>query len=616
MLSTIRLTGWRSHHDTTLALRRVNFFMGKPGSGKSSVPDAIVTLLIGRNRYTDARGVGIKEDITVGKGVSTIVADFGTLKATREISAKASQRLTFENAPTNIAAAQEVLLRQLKANPETILALLNPKNILECDESEQAQIMLRLMRPPSIEVPEACSAVNIAEINSTADIDSHIKRIKDVTIRDLNREVAELEEAIRNTPAEFPDVAKVRNELASVQGLHNKNIEAQTLRRRYESDLESARKNLNMLNDGSISKGRPMADILADIDKSESAYKLSENQLSEARKLRETAAKEKSEAHEAASTAGSQADTVAGMGKQCGVVAEFECPLTTRDKGRMATILKSRVAQHQSKVETMQSNLDAIDKNIAVITKERQGIADILNRLESERRQAKAAQEKEADVAAAQAELDKLLAAPVVGVSPEEVQASQDRITALQTTIAQADTARQAVAQRSIKVAQVDAKRQAIEMQQAAVASLVALKADILKRGGDVFMGEMKAILDKFGLTGVDFVASPYSLRVNGVNARRLSSGQKLVFDAALRVAAAKATGFGLFAVDDSNRLDDPNRSAIQEMLGASGCQVIVCRTIDKAPAPEALAKLPVDCAVIWFEAASMTGPTTVTVAH
>jgi hypothetical protein len=304
------------------------------------------------------------------------------------------------------------------------------------------------------------------------------------------------------------------------------------------------------------------------------------------------------------------------MGKQCGVVAEFECPLTTRDKGRMATILKSRVAQHQSKVETMQSNLDAIDKNIAVITKEKQGIADILNRLESEKRQAKAAQEKEADVAAAQAELDKLLADPVVANDPAEIGKSQDHIAALQTSIAQADTARQAVAQRSIKVAQVDAKRQAIEMQQAAVASLVALKADILKRGGDVFMGEMKAILDKFGLTGVDFVASPYSLRVNGVNARRLSSGQKLVFDAALRVAAAKATGFGLFAVDDSNRLDDPNRDAIKKMLGASGCQVIVCRTIDKAPAPEALAKLPVDCAVIWFEAASMTGPTTVTVAH
>jgi hypothetical protein len=622
MMSSITLKNWRSHHATEIILKRVNFFFGEPGSGKSSVPDAIVTLLIGRNRYTDARGVGIKDDITVGKPSATIVATFDNdrmteaLKVTREISAKASQRIAFENAPTNVAAAQEVLLRALHANPETVLAQMDPKNILEREEPEQVQVMLRLMRPPTIKVPEACSAVNITEINSTADIDAHIKRIKDVTIRDLNREVADLEEAIRNAPERVPDVAQARADLATVQALHKKQIEAQTLRQGYERTLSGAQRILDELKARPNPQCRPMPEILADIDSLGESEKENTKLLEEAKAFRSQAEASVRAERDAAAEDGSLADTSSGMGSECGVVKEFECPLTPRDKSRMGTLLRNRAKGHQDKMQAHQKNLDSINARIKELYTESEEIQKSLDTAEAEKRDALKAQAYESDVAEAQAELDKIVAAPVEAGDPAEVGKSQDKISELQTIIANADTAKQAVAQHSIKVAQVDGKRQAIELQQAAVAALVALKQDILKRGGDEFLSEMKAILDKFGMANVEFTPAPYSLRVSGVTARRLSSGQKLVFDAALRIAAAKATGFKLFAVDDSNRLDDPNRSAIQKMLGASGCQVIVCRTIDKPPAPEMIAKLPADCGLFWMESGSITGPTSVQVLH
>lgn len=616
MLRTLSLKGFRSHHDSRLITKRVNFFFGKPGSGKSSMLDAIVTMLIGKNRYTDARGVGVKDDITVGKGLAAITGEFSSHKITREISAKASQRLSFQDAPTNIAAAQDRLLTMLGVNEEAILALLNPKNILECDEAEQQRILARLMRPPEIAVPEAVRAIGIEAITSTADIDKRISDIKTITIRGLNNEVKELEEAIRSAPAEMEDVRPLVNELRRVQVLHDEQMKAQARAERYTRDLAAAKTSIDSLKSAKPFEARPLQDILDAADTLEASLKENAKLMEECWALRKTAEDEYGKVRNAAATAGSQADAVLGMGSTCGVVAEFECPLTKRDKGRMAALLEGRTKEHKAKLEEIEKSIAPIKARIAEITAENKSINDQLADLEREKREARANQDREADIASAQATLDTLTAQAAEAISQDEITATNDAIAELAAKINAAESTRQAAAARSIKVAQVDAKRQETEKQAAAVDALTALKAEILKTGGAEFLGVMKSLLDRFKLHDVEFSAAPYSLKVSGVTARRLSSGQKLIFDAALRIAAAKATGLGMFAIDDSNRLDDPDRLLIQRLLGESGCQVFVCRTVDKLPAPEALANLPEECGVYWFESPSITGATTITVAH
>ena len=70
------------------------------------------------------------------------------------------------------------------------------------------------------------------------------------------------------------------------------------------------------------------------------------------------------------------------------------------------------------------------------------------------------------------------------------------------------------------------------------------------------------------------------------------------------------------FNSKDSHKVYPGSPFIIQRLLRESGCQVFVCRTVDKLPDAETLAKLPAECAVFWFESPSIVGPTTITVAH
>ena len=67
-----------------------------------------------------------------------------------------------------------------------------------------------------------------------------------------------------------------------------------------------------------------------------------------------------------------------------------------------------------------------------------------------------------------------------------------------------------------------------------------------------------------------------------GTPVAHLSSGQKVIFDMGLRIAAARATGFNVLAIDDANKLAPSAREAMLRCLQASGCQVIMCTTADR----------------------------------
>jgi DNA repair exonuclease SbcCD ATPase subunit len=136
-------------------------------------------------------------------------------------------------------------------------------------------------------------------------------------------------------------------------------------------------------------------------------------------------------------------------------------------------------------------------------------------------------------------------------------------------------------------------KRERYEM---AKESLIALKDSIL--GGEAakklqfdctaifqeFFPQAHVILDPTGASVAPIGSS------DGTPVDQLSSGQKVIFDMGLRIAAAKSTGFNLLAIDDANKLAPSAREGMRKCLMASGCQVIMCTTADKiGPIPGAV---------------------------
>jgi DNA repair exonuclease SbcCD ATPase subunit len=77
MIQKVEILNFRCHENTIIEFSTINSFVGPSGSGKTSVLDAITTMLVGRNKFTDARGSGLREDIRVGTSGMTVICQFG-----------------------------------------------------------------------------------------------------------------------------------------------------------------------------------------------------------------------------------------------------------------------------------------------------------------------------------------------------------------------------------------------------------------------------------------------------------------------------------------------------------------------------------------------------------
>src|SRR5207245_2813584 len=105
---------------------------------------------------------------------------------------------------------------------------------------------------------------------------------------------------------------------------------------------------------------------------------------------------------------------------------------------------------------------------------------------------------------------------------------------------------------------------------------LVNLKNSIA--GGDVLHELVGALQRVFPTRKLELTVQPYSLKLGGVDCRRLSTGERTMFDLALRVQAARITRAGLLAFDNRNHVDDPTFGTLAP-IDNSGLQVLQCKT-------------------------------------
>ena len=209
-LHRLTITNFRSHESSAFEFGEFNVLAGQQGAGKTSVLDSICAALTGRTRLTDRRGAGIKEHIRRGEARLEVelTCQFGTDQPAtiKRVVTESGQQLEVPFGGKNLSAKQALLTERMGGVDEIPDVLLDPRLFADRSPDEQKQALLKLLRPPTIEVPKAAQAVGIQQLASVQQVDDQIKSIKEGSIRSLNAVIKNLEESCPAEP--MPDEIK------------------------------------------------------------------------------------------------------------------------------------------------------------------------------------------------------------------------------------------------------------------------------------------------------------------------------------------------------------------------------------------------------------------------
>jgi DNA repair exonuclease SbcCD ATPase subunit len=596
----IDLTSYRSHEHTTIKLARMTYLVGPAGSGKSSVLDALATLLTGRNRYIDKRGAGLQEDIRVGAKGFEVGATLDGLNGSGVIPVHRSKTttqhsLTYPDCPGDVRRGQERLLGIIGASDEVVTALLDPALFADRTEDEQKATLRRLMSKGDIPVPEPATRAGVKSIGSSEALDTIIKGMKEGDIRDLNRDIKTLTQSMPEDPGEVGDIAKIEKQAHAAQSKLEESLSALTSK---ETVIKERRIRMSTLSEflatepKSSGDGPSIQELKAKAEQHDAAsIEAEQNAASTERSLR---------------VIETQGKTVSGMDAKCGVTPLFDCPLSPEDRKKMVTKLKSEFAEARKELKALQMAAEGVRKLRDKTREELDAARQQIDQGAKFKEALKEAKQIESELQSLQGSLPGL---------QKTVDSLRQELAQMEGPLEKSRSAKAALDQRKSITDQIDTKRRAQEVYAAALGSLEDLRASITSSGEDPMMKEVNAFMEPFGMGSARIESERFQVIVGEVPCRRLSSGQKVILDAAIRVAAAKLSGVGVIAIDDSNKLGEELSKRLFRSLYGSGVQVITCKTTDIRPTDEWAARS-LDgqhVTAYWASNESLTGPSTMT---
>ena len=696
-LKRLNITNFRSHQASAFEFGLFNVLAGQQGAGKTSVLDSITAVLTGRTRLTDRRGAGIRDHIRRGEARLEVelTCQFGTDQPDSLIKrtvTESGQTLEVPFGGKNLSARQALLTERMGGVDEIPDVLLDPRLFADRSPDEQKQALLKLLRPPTIEVPKAAQAVGIQSLVSVQQVDDQIKSIKEGSVRSLNAVIKNLEETMpaEPSPEELAAAHKAQADLSAVetriaeltsgvtqaeyllqdaQKLVSEVETARTLAaelpqlRRQYTEVHDDQEAVQKLLDHSAELNRQIQ-AAEKVDEAVKLAKVAEGRLPDLRtKLEEARAKLKAAVDDykatqketeelgkelATATVRTEALRVAIQNIESvdGVCPACSRKMTAKAKAETLATLNAEWETAKATWKDLASKAEANDKkrseqsahgagakaSVDVLAKELSetehaaGVADIpdqnvdslrnsfagtaeaittyLQKYEGAEsatdliKQLRTLGENTATSIADAERAEKMINSPLPVLSDLEhsLQAKQDELallsggnldTAKEAAAAARDTSHRATESNRIKT-ELTRHRTQRESYLAAVESLVALKDSIL--GGESarrmqldctdifqhFFPQARVLLDPSGASVAPIGSN------EGTPVAHLSSGQKVIFDMGLRIAAARATGFNVLAIDDANKLAPSAREAMLRCLQASGCQVIMCTTADR----------------------------------
>lgn len=656
-LKSIRPRNFKNHADTEIEFSEfVTILLGKQGSGKSSVCDAIVCAFIGRTRLTDQRGSGLKEHIRNGQKEFFIDLTFssnGTESTIVRGQNQTKQTLISPFGGEDLRGRQALLLQGLglAGSPEAIECLLDPSLFAERDRDEQRAILLKLVKTAKIEIPKAVLDFGIRDLPTIGTINEHIKSIHDSggTIPQLNKEIKTLVEHMPTEP-EPAEWEKLRWLQRRAEELAAQDREAQGSLGALRQKLEQARSVALHLAEAEKSKVRLsekeallkslaeklMAINLAEVERLKKELAEKEQSLQEvARQLKALGAevvplrdsiktREIDCARLEGETRGGreQLEDLKSIGDVC---PKCRRPLKPGERAKMRTELEKQVKEVAGTLDFVQLGLKGDREKLATkdgegraLKQKYDGLSAEIGSLKTKISYAPTGTMEPHCVEGKMfcAEFD-LLARETTSLrfKSENILSFVDDPAGIEVQISTAEVSASACAKELSSVGQelsaMDTERRAqdakdrqsqlwqarakLEKAQMALEALEKLKDDLLSSDeAGRFTQELNAVWKQF-YPETNVLASPEGVFVNQtpsqVAASYLSTGQKVILDAAIRIAAAKTTGFGVLAMDDGNKLPVEEVGKLFRILRESGLQVIFVQTTAAVPpkAPEGI---------------------------
>ena len=699
----------------------MTIFAGPAGTGKSSHLHALCAVLTGRTPHTDRRGAGIKTQIRrdQAKAEIELTCEFSSTQpllapsVIKRSITESGQSLEVPFGGKNLGARQALLTERMGGVDEVPDVLLDPRLFADRDEKEQTQALLKLLRPPAIEVPAAARSVGIENLASIQQVDDQIKSLKDGQIRSLNAVIKNIEETIpaEPTPEELTAAHEAEDALAQldarIQALALEVRNAEFLlddARKHAAEVEQAKllvdklpslriqrdglavdaKNLgewesqqkialaNLGNATEVSR-RISAGIVAvgnlpglrtAMEDAKAQLKIAAGRYTELDSEYQAEISVKAEAQGAINAISRQIVTLSTVGEKCPTCYR---KLTAKAKDEILLGLNSEQDQLIERVANSSARMEKLTAERGECGAAGAAARNEVNRLTQEvaesERISRDANLKSENAEELQVELDKLRSdiASLIdkyryrddGLLVPTLQAERDRVIA---DITEAERAEKLIAAPQPEIDALEKallsssrdQNEAIDKHEAAKASAQSAR-DTLRRDDDYtaaaarlpterskresysmaveslsklkdsilegeaarklqfdctdifqqFFPQTRVILDPSGAS-----VSPIGSNI-GTPVAHLSSGQKVIFDMGLRIAAARSTGFNLLAIDDANKLAPAAREGMLKCLMASGCQVIMCTTADGA------GKIP-GAVVYRVSSPAMWGPTKV----
>ena len=630
MLKTLKLRNFRSHADTQLEFGPFTLMLGAFGSGKSSILHALAAILCGRNAQTDLRGTGLRDEIMRGKSEFVLSCTMNggpnsLLPLSVERSVNGEKHLLALNGNfQDVRRNQGALMQQLGVTEDLVLALLDPRLFLDRDETSQRKALLQFMSGGEIKVPPTARKIGINQIASVSHIDSLIKQLKEMRIRELNRENDRLEHSL--PPAQDFDPAKLNDLKARLTKLRidrETAIRQDEARKNYAAELErlqakvlqvcaEAYPNIHptrtsaesvsfakkYVNSAIGEVGETVGTLTTKVENLREGYQKHQEGISDGQRQLD-AARARAEKLEA------QQATAGEMGEECGVINIFKCPLNTEDRRRGGAILQNGLELTKKEIKKLEKSLDALKKNQEWNQGEVEMAAKEVKLAETELATLKG---KLAAIEAAEAEYQRHKESGARSQEPgADLKEIAEEIASAEIDKAVLEDAERLEATRLVQKRKIQANLAEVAELGRAVEELSQLKLDIMARQSGGFVETMRKFLKPFGLGEVELSTEPFGFVCNMASAKQLSGGERLIFDCAIRVAAAKASGFGVIAVDETTKLGEETRIQLATALSKAKLQCIMVSTTNKKPSPMRGIK------ILWFDK-PLHGSTQVTV--
>lgn len=606
LIQGIELTSFGSHVQTTLTFDEpITYIVGPNGAGKTTIAEAILWSLTGRfARGLDGGGRGATMLVTDGADklrVATQLRDVGQVK--RIVDSAGQTRVAIEGVTTS-GDPQAVLFDRLGTTPAFLHAVCSSNAFLDHDHTAGKAFLMDLL---DVHVPIGAEQLTLAELQ-----ERHKRAYDERT--GLNRQIKE--QRIPEKPADAPvETAELEALTAKLQELRDEarllgeqGAEARGRRRALVDEhakLIAERDTLQVR----IAADADVHDLL---DANEAATQAIAPPVAPALESPHPAIDEvKGKLVDARGRLTVLTDgqaSIKGRDPKKGCVLDPAIPCLTPAKeftGRTTKLtadirkLEADIEELSGRLKVLETSADAQQAAVATYNAQLAATSRACETLASERRSLQARlrnrqadEERLTDVLARLAHLQTEISnlgdegeePAALATLFERIRNGEQQIQRARALLAQWTAYQQAVdrgAELRRELAKVEADVEQLGPKGAMVAAIAGAKTH--------FIQLVNGRLQHFGYV-LDIEIEPWRVRVNGRDARRLSTSERLRVGLCLQLAFAELTGLEFVIFDNTEWLVDAQiRATFGELLfdwveAKDGRQAIVIKALEEAP--------------------------------